>query len=658
MQSTFTQTTHAPPSLAVCGSHGGVGRSFISRSGQSPRVTFMPVPDLTIGTWGNHWGQVEDEEDEGYDNAATSATADDDDSSIGAALGSSQNNVSRTMDSLPPRNACLTSDSLLSPNDELQQLSARSEPNFRRSALRFPSSPEAHHPLHRDDFEIMSNPAAALGLGPRPTPTHIDDDDDDEYEDSNDPFYRLNSSGSSLGRSHGMNANLFSSGGSNGGFGVTPLQLPAPAFGSPTASFSAHNRISPRNPGTSSRILFGNNGFNASRSSLDLGASSSSTIGSGFGSVASGAQSSVGGYSSASHSSNNGSTPSPSWARNRPRDGPGSGSSSSSVTSNGTRSLNNSVAAISISRPPSGLYASAGARLHSQSTGSNGGDSQLGGLSSSSLLSTSVSSSDGYASLNDSSTRTSLDQGDDSSMSGIDFNYQASPQYQHGARTLPSASDFSFMFGSPSRLSMDTSRANSPSPIASFQLPTSPSPNHLNTPSTSGGRSRSRTFGADGASSSNMGSPASPLAPTYSASSHNLMPSPSRGSLVPEKSPTRRGGGPAARFAARTQSFISNPHPTSRHRRESSSSSLSRPRPRPNMQSTGSDIEIPKSMMTGPSGGLIPDLSSVRANNIPPPSPSRPQSKLPHSIDGNGTINRIKPETVRHNLLLIYFSFS
>lgn len=616
--SPFLQTAHSSSgsSRNIPRLVGSSSRSSISRA----QVSF-PLSDIPLsGAW-------EPDLD------------DDNDSEVPLSRSSS---ISRTTDAIPHRSVTRTTDFLLKPSygtDDAPQLSARSEPNFRLHAL-CPSSPEPMDSPLLHGYDVMTDAATALGYGPHGGAAP-DSETDDDFATQRDSFYHLNTSGNSFGLHHsrstlGSSASLFASNGTNHsqqGF----------TLGSPTASFS---RISPRDSGASSRIKAG--GMNLSQSSLDLGGISSSTLNSsGYGSN----YSSVGGYAS-NNSSMTGASPSPSLTRNRKRDGPGSGSS---AVSPGIRSLNNSAANISIAHPHQPLFSSGSSRTSARSFGSNGGDTQLAGLSSSSILSNSVSSSDGYtsAATNDSSARSSIDiQFDPEERMSVD---SSRPNFQHGARTLPSAFDYSAPFGSPSRLSADTLRESSPSPIASFQLPSFASPSHLATPSS--GRSRSRTFGSE-TTSPNLVSPQSPL-PSFSLGSPTLGASSSARALnvsaLPEKSPTRpRGGGSGAAFAARTQSFLSNPHPSARNRRDSSCSSGSRPRPRPaGLQQSGSDIELPKSMTAAPVHGLIPNLSV----NIVPPSPSRPQTNLPVLDRKQDVLSRIGADTVRRRRRFLSCSF-
>ena len=555
---------------------------------------------------------------------------DDNDSDIPL---TSFSNASRTADAIPPRSATRTTDSLLSPSygyDDAPQLSARSEPNFRLHAL-CPSSPDTMDSALDTSFDIITDASTALGYD-QETAAETDDD----YANPKDAFYHLNTSGNSFNLHHsqstlGSSSSLFASGGTGTQTGASQ-QISSFTLGSPTPSFS---RISPRTSGASSRIKWGGN-MNLSNSSFELGGLSSSTVGSGYGSSPSYGTSGA----SSSRSSLSGISPVAIQARNRERDGHGSPTPSASAVSPGIRSLNTSAANISIAYPRQPLFSSAGSRLSSRSIGS---DSQLAGISSSSILSTSVSSSEGYisAATNDSSARSSIDiQYDPDEMMNIDLGRPVSPQYQHGARTLPANLD-SGLYRSSSRQSLDAGR-DSPSPALSFQLPSLTSPNSLATPSS--GRSRSRTFGSSERPSPSAASPSSPL-PTFSLGSPTLAPRSSHSGALPEKSPTRpRGGGAGAAFAARTQSFLSNPHPSMRHRRDSSSSSLSRPRPKPTgLQHSGSDIELPKSK-TGVHG-LIPNLNS---RNVVPASPSRPQARLPYFNERNNVAcNRITPETVR-----------
>lgn len=618
--SPFLQTAHAPtgPSRNTPRLIGSSSRSSISRA----QVSFLPVSDIPLsGAW-------EPDLD------------DDNDSEVPLTRSSS---ISRTTDAIPHRSFTRTTDFLLKPSygsDDAPQLSARSEPNFRLHAL-CPSSPEPLDSPLLHAYDLMTDASSALGYSPH-SGAAADSETEDDFATQPDSQFHLNTSGNSFGLHNsrstlGSSASLFASNGTNHsqqGF----------TLGSPTASFS---RISPRESSASSRSKAG--GMSLSQSSLDLGGISTSTLGSGYGSSTSFGHSSVGGYTS-TNSSLTGASPSPSLTRNRRRDGPGSGSS---AVSPGIRSLNNSAANISIAHPHQPLFSSGSSRTSARSFGSNGGDTQLAGVSSSSILSNSVSSSDGYASAatNDSSARSSIDiQFDPDERMSVDFSRH---NFQHGARTLPSAFDYSAPFGSPSRLSAETLRESSPSPIAAFQLPSVASPNNLATPSS--GRSRSRTFGASDRSSPNLMSPQSPL-PTFSLGSPTLIPSSSARALststLPEKSPTRpRGGGSGAAFAARTQSFLSNPHPSNRNRRESSSSSGSRPRPRPaGLQQSGSDIELPKSMTAANVHGLIPNLSV----NVVPPSPSRPQSRLPcFNLRKNDVTNRITAGTVRRATIQI-----
>jgi hypothetical protein len=107
-------------------------------------------------------------------------------------------------------------------------------------------------------------------------------------------------------------------------------------------------------------------------------------------------------------------------------------------------------------------------------------------------------------------------------------------------------------------------------------------------------------------------------------------------------SPTRsRGGNPSSSACMqRTASFLNNPRPSiNRTRRDSTT----RPRPKPFRDSTDS-IKFPVHAATS-NPDLIPDLKSLE---FPPPSPSRPSTKLPTFYEkGNITCPRISASTVR-----------
>lgn len=100
-------------------------------------------------------------------------------------------------------------------------------------------------------------------------------------------------------------------------------------------------------------------------------------------------------------------------------------------------------------------------------------------------------------------------------------------------------------------------------------------------------------------------------------------------------SPTRSRGGNPNTVGQRTANFMSNPRPSiNRQRRES----ISRPKPK----LSGEGPTFPKEV---PVGGLIPD---IKPTPIVPPSPSRPQGRLPYfHKKGDVTCNRISNSTVR-----------
>lgn len=714
-------------------SHGG--RTISLSTSTSPRVTVVQLSDIGPGSW---------------------ADVSDDELPMAGRSSAASGSLLAHSDLLPARGHSLTLDSLAanadnacaSPRDGISQLSARSEPNFSRHALR-PCSPMHYDPMSlTDDYEVLTGahsvmrPGADSGAGdlsgsrrasdtgPVPNIDHWSSIRETRRNTSSTSSLSAHSHGHTPSRSPSASA-LASSCSSSASFAsvhssatasassstsarpaqsrISPFaptgivspplsstQLSPNSFQSPfslssgsgPATAAASSRISPRNSGASSRILFGtsNPGSTLTQSTPDA-----------FSFYATSPHSSSSSSLGGSHCATTGASPvtsSPSWARQRARARDGSQSSSSSSSSH--RQSLNSTSSAPLTRPRPVLHTYSGASAAVTTTA----DSQFAGVSSSVLSESALSSSDGYASsvaTNDSSARSSIDiQFDRDDMMMVD-SVSPSPVPAMGsnrmfsastsslgsytlthapssARTLPMFLEYSNDMGAhhegETSLNLDD---------ADFSLvrtktgrdygygPANSRASTLATPKESG-RSRSRTFGSSekpwglkspqSPSASPVPSPsvsrsvnATAIANSASASTL-LSQSASNGQLAypeaPEKSPTRaRVGGASAAFAARTQAFVSNPHPSlhARHRRDSSASN-SRPRPRPfGLQQSGSDMEIPKSKGSSVQG-LIPN---IRALNVAPASPSRPQTILPsfkQRNDGTGSI-RIHPETVR-----------